>query len=154
MHTIAVGLCHITPSTINDGLKPVETSSGLAISRRGRSGDVAVTGAGREERSGGRDFEDDHAAQCAPDCTRIVSHYHDVEAAPPYAHGDAPKPRRYADTVAKLPYRKGPVARPGMSLGGPLWSVVFPLSVQATALASSPRMSLRLYQRVRARYEV
>ena len=50
VHAIAVGLCSIVPSTINDGLKPVETSSDLAISRRGRSGDVAVTGAGREER--------------------------------------------------------------------------------------------------------
>jgi len=89
------------PSMNPDGPKPVPTSSDFAIIRRGRPGDVAVTGAGREERSRGRYFEDAHAARCAPDCTRIVSHYQDVEAAPPYAHGDAPKPRRYADTVAK-----------------------------------------------------
>ena len=60
------------PSMIPNGLKPVPTSSGFAITRRGRSGDVAVTGARQEERYEGRDFEDADAAQCAPDCTRIV----------------------------------------------------------------------------------
>ena len=88
---------------ILDGLKPVPTLSGFAITCRGRPSDVAVTGAGREERCGGRDIEDADAAQCVPDCTRIVSHYQDAEAAPPSAHGDAPKPRRHANTVAKPP---------------------------------------------------
>ena len=37
-----------------------------------------------------------------------MSRYEDVEAAPPNAHGGAPKPRRDADTVAKLPIGKVP----------------------------------------------
>ena len=119
----------MTPWTIPDGLDPVLTSSGFAITRRGRSCGVAVTRAGREERCGGRDFEDADAAQRAPGCTRIASHYQNVEAAAPSAHGDAPKPRCYADTVAKLLIGRGPVARPGKSLGG-VWSVAFALSVQ------------------------
>ena len=81
VHAIATGPCLIIPSMIPDGPKPVPTSSDFAIIRRGRPGDIAVTGAGREERSGRRDFEEAHAAQCAPDCTRIVSHCQDVEAA-------------------------------------------------------------------------
>ena len=91
------------PPTMLDGLEPVMTSSGFAITRRGRSGDVAVTGAGGEERCGSRAFGDADAVPCAPHCTRIVSHYQNVGAGPPFAHGDAPKPHRYADTVAKSP---------------------------------------------------
>ena len=142
----------MTPSMILDGLKAVATLSGFAIARRGRSCDVAVTGAGREERCRGRDFEDKGAVQCAPYCTRIVSNYQNDEAAPPSAHGDAPTPRRYADMVAKPPIgRAAWLVTACHSAGCGVW--ILPLSVQTTALASSPVMPLRLYQRVRARYE-
>ena len=73
VHAIATGTCPMIPSTVLDGLKAVATLSGFAVTRRGRSRDVAVTGAGREERCGGQDFEDADAAQCAPYGTRIVS---------------------------------------------------------------------------------
>ena len=44
VHAIATGSCPMSPPTMAAGLKPVATASGFAITRRGRSGDVAVTG--------------------------------------------------------------------------------------------------------------
>ena len=44
VHAMATESCPMTPPTMPDGLKPVTTASGFAITRRGRSGDVAVTG--------------------------------------------------------------------------------------------------------------
>ena len=106
----------------------------------------------RRSTAEGRAFGDADAAPCAPHCTRIVSHYQDAEAAPPFAHGDAPKPRRHAKTVAKPPIgRAAWLVTACHSAGCRVW--LLPLFVQTTALASLPVMSLRLYQRVRARYE-
>ena len=118
VHAMATGSCPMTPPTMLDGLEPVMTSSGFAITRRGRSGDVAVTGAGGEECCGSRAFGDADAAPCAPHCTRIVSHYQDVGTAPPFAHGDAPKPHRYADTVAKPLIGRAPWRRPACHSAG------------------------------------
>ena len=112
VHTIAPESCPMMLSTMPDGPKPVATSSGCATTRRGRSDDLAVTGAGGEERCGGRAFEGSDAAPCAPHCTRTVSHYQNIEAVPPSTHGDAPKPLHYADTIAKPPIGRAPWRRP------------------------------------------
>jgi hypothetical protein len=52
VHTIAPESCPMMLSTMPDGPKPVANSSGYATTRRGRSDDLAVTGAGGEERCG------------------------------------------------------------------------------------------------------
>ena len=45
-------------SVMHDSREPVPTSSGFAISRRGRPGELAATGAAGEEGCGGRAFGD------------------------------------------------------------------------------------------------
>ena len=77
---------------IPGGLEPVPTSSGFAIPRRGRSGDVR-NDRSRRPRSdlgacGCRDFGDVGAAPRASCWARIVSCYLKAEAAPPSASDD------------------------------------------------------------------
>ena len=119
VHTSATESCPMILSTMPDGPKPVANSSGYATTRRGRSDDLrAVTGAGGEERCGGRAFEGADVAPCATHCTRIVFHYQNIEVAPPSAHGNAPKPLHYADTVAKPPIGRAPWRRPACHSAG------------------------------------
>ena len=101
----------MTPWTIPDGLDPVSTSSGFAITRRGRSGEVAATRAAEEEGCRGRAFEDADAAPRAPHCARIITSHQKDEAAPPSAHGYSQRPHCKSVTVAQPPGR-GSVARP------------------------------------------
>ena len=89
---IAMGSCPMMPSVMPDSREPVSTSSGFAITRRGRSGEVAATRAAEEEGCRGRAFEDADAAPRAPHCARIIPSYQKVEAAPPSAHGDLHRP--------------------------------------------------------------
>ena len=77
------------PLVMSDGREPVPTTSRFAITHRGRSGDVAATGAGGEERYEGRAFGVAGAAPRAPHCARIVSRYPKAEAAPLSSHGDS-----------------------------------------------------------------
>ena len=82
-------------SVMPDSLEPVPTTLGFAISRWGRPGELAATGAageegcgGREEGCGGRAFEDAGAAPRAPHCARIITSHQKDEPAPPSAHAD------------------------------------------------------------------
>ena len=68
-----------------DSREPVPTTLGFAISRWGRPGELAATGAAGEEGCGGRDFGDVGAAPRASCWARIVSRYLKAEAAPPSA---------------------------------------------------------------------
>ena len=74
------------PSVILDSRDPVPTSSGFAITRRGRSGDRAATRAAGEEGCRVQAFEDADAAPRAPHCTRIITSHQKNEAVPPSAH--------------------------------------------------------------------
>ena len=76
------------PLVMPDSGDPVTTSSGSAVTRRGRPGDVTATGADREEGCGGRAFGDAGAAPRAPHCVRIITHHQKDEPAPPSAHAD------------------------------------------------------------------
>ena len=98
------------PSVMTDSREPVSTSSGFAITRRGRSGEGVATRAAEEEGCRGRAFEDADAAPRAPHCARIIPSYQKVEAAPPSAHGDSHRPHCKSVTVAQPPGR-GSVAR-------------------------------------------
>ena len=100
---IATGSCPMMPSVILDSRDPVPTSSGFAITRRGRSGDRAATRAAVEEGCRGRAFEDADAAPRAPHCTRIITSHQKNEPAPPSSHGDSPRPHCKSVTVAQLP---------------------------------------------------
>ena len=91
------------PSVIPDRREPVTTSSGFAITRRGRSGDVAATRAAGEEGYRVRAFEDAYAAPRAPHCAIIITSHQKVEAAPPSSHGDSPRPHCKSLTVAQPP---------------------------------------------------
>ena len=93
---------------MTDSGDPVTTSSGSAVTRRGRPGDVTATGADREEGCGGRAFEDADAAPRAPHCARIITTHQKDEAAPPSSHGDSHRPHCKSVTVAQLPSQKGP----------------------------------------------
>ena len=107
---IAMGSCPMMTSVMTDSREPVSTSSGFAITRRGRSGEVAATRAAEEEGCRGRAFEDADAAPRAPHCARIITSYQKVETAPPSAHGDSHRCRCKSVTVAQPPGR-GSVAR-------------------------------------------
>ena len=100
---IATGSCPMMPSVMPDSREPVPTSSGFAISRRGRPGELAATGAAGEEGCRVRAFEDADAAPRAPHCARIITSHQKDEAAPPYAHGDSPRPHCKSATVAQPP---------------------------------------------------
>ena len=99
------------PSVMPDSREPVPTSSGFAISRRGRPGELAATRAAGEEGCRGRAFEDADAAPRAPHCARIITSHQKDEAAPPSSHGDSHRPHCKSVTVAQPPGR-GSVARP------------------------------------------
>ena len=99
------------PLVMPDSGDPVKTSSGFAVTRRGRPGDVAATRAAGEEGCRVQAFEDADAAPRAPHCARIITSYQKVEAAPPSAHGDSHRPHCKSVTVAQPPGR-GSVARP------------------------------------------
>ena len=90
-------------SMMPDSREPVPTSSGFAISRRGRPGELAATRAAGEEGCRVRAFEDADAAPRAPHCVRIITSHQKDEAAPPSAHGDSPRPHRKSATVAQPP---------------------------------------------------
>ena len=90
---IATGSSPMMPLVMSDGREPVPTTSRFAITHRGRSGDVAATGAGGRGACGCRDFGDVCAAPRASHCARIMSRYLKAEAAPTSAHGDTPRPR-------------------------------------------------------------
>ena len=111
MRAIATGSCTMIPSVMPDSREPVTTSSGFAITRRGRSGDVAATRAAGAEGCRGRALEDADAAPRAPNCTRIITSHHKDEAVPPSAHGDSHRLHCKSVTVAQPPGR-GSVARP------------------------------------------
>ena len=100
---VATGSCLMIPSVMPDSREPVPTSSGFAISRRGRPGELAATGAAGEEGCRVRAFEDADAAPRAPHCARIITSRQKDEAAPPYAHGDSPRPHCKSATVAEPP---------------------------------------------------
>ena len=89
------------PSVMPDSREPVPTSSGFAISRRGRPGELAATGAAGEEGCRVRAFEDADAAPRAPNRARVITSYQKVEAAPPSAHGDSHRPHCKSVTVAQ-----------------------------------------------------
>ena len=91
------------PSVMPDSREPVPTSSGFAISRRGRPGELAATRAAGEEGCRVRAFEDADAAPRAPHCVRIITSHQKNEAAPPSAHGDSPRPHCKSATVAQPP---------------------------------------------------
>ena len=94
------------PSVIIDSRDPVTTSSGFAITRRGRSGDRAATTSSRiEEGCRVQAFADADAAPRAPHCARIITtcSYQKVEDAAPYSHGDSHRPHCKSVTVAQLP---------------------------------------------------
>ena len=93
MRAIATGPSPMMPLVMSDGREPVPTTSRFAITHRGRSGDVAATGAGGRGACGCRDFGDVCAAPRASHCARIMSSYLKAEAAPTSAHGDSPMPR-------------------------------------------------------------
>ena len=61
------------PSVMPDSREPVPTTLGLAISRWGRPGELAATGADREEGCGGRAFGDADAAPRVPHRARIIT---------------------------------------------------------------------------------
>ena len=85
---IATGSCPTMPSVMNDSREPVPTTLGFAISRWGRPGELAATGAAGEEGCGGRDFGDAGAAPRAPHRARIINSHQKDEPAPPSAHAD------------------------------------------------------------------
>ena len=85
---IAAGSCPTMPSVMNDSREPVSTTLGFAISRWGRPGELAATGAAGEEGCGGRDFGDAGAAPRAPHRARIITSHQNDEPAPPSAHAD------------------------------------------------------------------
>ena len=93
VNTIATGSSLMIPLVMPGGREPVTTTSGFAITHRGRSGDVAATGADGRGACGCRDFGDVCAAPRASHCARIMSRYLKAEAAPTSAHGDSPRPR-------------------------------------------------------------
>ena len=93
------------PSVMPDSGDPVTISSGFAISRRGRPGELAATGAAGEEGCRVQAFEDADAAPRAPNRARVITSYQKVEAAPPSAHGDSHKPHCKSVTVAQPPGR-------------------------------------------------
>ena len=89
MRAIATRSSPMMSLVMPGGLEPVTTSSGFAIPRRGRSGDVR-NDRSRRPRSdlgacGCRDFGDVGAAPRASCWARIVSCYLKAEAAPPSA---------------------------------------------------------------------
>ena len=102
---IATGSCPTMPLVMPDSREPVPTSSGFAITRRGRSGDRAATRAAVEEGCRVQAFEDADAAPRAPNRAMIITSYQKVEAAPPSAHGDSHKPHCKSVTVAQPPGR-------------------------------------------------
>ena len=89
------------PSVMPDSREPVTTSSGFAISRRGRPGELAATRAAGEEGCLGRAFEDADAAPRAPHCARIITSHQKDEAAPPSAHGDSHRPHTVSNGLPK-----------------------------------------------------
>ena len=91
------------PSAMPDSRDPVPTSSGFAITRRGGPRNVAATRAAGEEGCRVQAFEDADAAPRAPNRARVITSYQKVEAAPPSAHGDSPRPHRKSATVAQPP---------------------------------------------------
>ena len=103
VHAIATGACPRMPLVIIDSRDPVPTSSGFAITRRGRSGDRAATRATVEEGCRVQAFADDDAAPRAPHCARIITSYQKAEEAAPYSHGDSHRPHCKSVTVAQLP---------------------------------------------------
>ena len=76
------------PLVMPDSREPVPTTLGFAISRWGRPGELAATGAAGEEGCGGRDFGDVGAAPRAPHRARIITSHQKDEPAPPSAHAD------------------------------------------------------------------
>ena len=91
MRAIATRSSPMIPLVMSDGVEPVPTTSGFAIPRRGRSGDVAATRAsGRGACGAIRAFRDEGAAPRASYCARIMFGYLKAEAAPTSAHGDSP----------------------------------------------------------------
>ena len=100
------------PSVIIDSRDPVTTSSGFAITRRGRSGDRAATTSSRiEEGCRVQAFADADAAPRALHCARIITSYQKVEDTALSSHGDSHRPHCKSVTVAQPPGR-GSVARP------------------------------------------
>jgi len=95
-------------SVIIDSRDPVPTSSGFAITRRGRSGDRAATRAAVEEGCRVQAFEDADAAPRAPNCARVTTSYHKVEAATPSTHGDSPRPHCKSVMAAQPARPEGP----------------------------------------------
>ena len=73
---------------MTDSGDPVTTSSGSAVTRRGRPGCNSDRGADREEGCGGRAFGDASAAPRALHCARIITSHQKDEPAPPSAHAD------------------------------------------------------------------
>ena len=90
-------------SVMPDSREPVPTSSGFAITRRGGPRNVAATRAAGEEGCRVQAFEDADAAPRAPNRARVITSYQKVEAAPPSAHGDSPRPHCKSATVAQPP---------------------------------------------------
>ena len=76
------------PLVMPDSREPVPTTLGFAISRWGRPGELAATGAAGEEGCGGRDFGDVGAAPRALHRARIITSHQKDEPAPPSAHAD------------------------------------------------------------------
>ena len=76
------------PSVMPDSRQPVPTTLGFAISRWGRPGELAATGAAGEEGCGGRAFGGAGAAPRAVHCAMTVSYHQKDEPAPPSAHAD------------------------------------------------------------------
>ena len=89
---VATGWCLMIPLVMPDSREPVPTSSGSAITRRGGPRNVAATRAAGEKGCPVQAFEDADAAPRAPHCARIITSHQKDEAAPPYAHGDSPRP--------------------------------------------------------------
>ena len=79
---VATGSCLMIPSVMPDSREPVPTSSGFAISRRGRPGELAATRAAGEEGCRVRAFEDADVAPRAPHCARIITSHQNEEAEP------------------------------------------------------------------------
>ena len=99
-------MSHDALGVMPDRREPVPTSSGFAISRRGRPGELAATGAAGEEGCRVQAFEDEDADPRAPHCARIITSHQKYEAAPPYAHGDSPRLHCKSATVAQPPSQR------------------------------------------------
>ena len=73
---------------MTDSGDPLTTSSGSAVTRRGRPGDVTATGADREQGCGGQALGDAGGAPRAPHCVRIITNHQKDEPTPPSADAD------------------------------------------------------------------